>query len=81
MPDDDPKDRSSTPTLEPGVERLVSRIHVSSEESTGKETTGDDDPNNDANLSDSELFAELEKEDEADLAALREKRMEQLKAE
>ncbi|KAG8886524.1 hypothetical protein FRB97_003035 [Tulasnella sp. 331] len=85
--------RPPTPPIDPRVAELASKLHEHdtkllandyySRGGRDGEADGDADDEQDSNMSDSELFAELEKDDEDDLmlANLREQRMEALKSE
>jgi hypothetical protein len=66
--------RPASPPVDARVQELASRLHDIPQTSEKAQAASED-----GDQSDSELFAELEKDDE--LAGYREKRMEQLKAE
>jgi len=79
--------RPPTPPRDPGVAALTARLQHSkafAPPKTGAQKTddeADDEADDEEDLSDSDLFAELEKDDDLTLANLREKRMEALKSE
>ncbi|KAG8901389.1 hypothetical protein FRC01_009860 [Tulasnella sp. 417] len=75
--------RPPTPPVDSKVAELASRIQTATSQSSGPTESRGKDANeaDDEAMSDDELFAELEKEDDLELANLREKRMEALKAE
>ncbi|KAG8986151.1 hypothetical protein FRB95_003046 [Tulasnella sp. JGI-2019a] len=84
--------RPPTPPIDPKVAALASRLHTNDSHPTPAHDRvrreveyddADEEQDGDNEMSDSELFAELEKDDEDDLtlANLREQRMEALKSE
>ncbi|KAG8970978.1 hypothetical protein FRB90_010635 [Tulasnella sp. 427] len=86
MPNEEAEDyiRPPTPPIDSKVAELASRVLSAESSSKPTESRGkDDDEADDEAMSDDdgELFAELEREDDLELANLRERRMEALKAE
>ncbi|KAG8969403.1 hypothetical protein FRC03_003094 [Tulasnella sp. 419] len=90
MPNEEEKEylRPPTPPVDPKVAELASRLQSSKVASDDTDSSNrfdrrvdDEAKGEDGDLSDSELFAELERESDLELAGLREKRIEELRAE